>query len=242
MLMIRAFLFTATVLMAAGGMNCQNTPCPSDKPVLNPATGECEADDNDDGDVIVIPGGPTGPAGPGTGGLPTEPDTDTSMSENGDPDAVNLLIFGLNGRWLANDTGRLSCILHSGNSMTSTLIEERVCDHQDPDNSTISYTFSDLEGTVAGDIITGTTVYCHYGNPDPSLNGIKLKPMMLMISEDGKTLSGTYEVDGEALEFSLMRQTVGTCQGGEDLAGNSNPKVIVSDSNPNRNAHGGGSR
>ncbi len=211
----RVLLVCATVVVVAGGSSCPSTLCPEEGTIFNPLTGECEAVGDTNGDGYVVPGGPTNPPGPGTGGLPTEPDTDTSMSENGDPDAINLQIFGLNGRWLANDNGRLSCIVHGGDNMTSTLLEERACDHQDPNVETVSYTYSDLEGTVSGNTITGTTVVCQYGHSDSSMNGIFENPMMLTISEDGKTLSGTYMILGEVRDFSLTRQTVGNCVGGE---------------------------
>ncbi|MBE7508479.1 MAG: hypothetical protein HS101_19665 [Planctomycetia bacterium] len=167
------------------------------------------------------------------------------MGEDADPDAVDLLIFGLNGRWLEQDNGRTSCIVHFASEMTSTLIEQRVCEHLDGTN-TISHTFADLEGVVNGDTITGRTIVCRYGNSDPALNGTDFSPMMLTISPDGKTLSGTYIVDTEVLEFSLQRQTVGHCQGGDELlqeridAGM--VRVRIPESFSTELGHGGGGR
>ncbi|MCC7316376.1 MAG: hypothetical protein IT419_16295 [Planctomycetes bacterium] len=239
---IQTLLLCVAVAIVAGGMQCQPALCPADKPVINPLTGLCEPAGGDD---TIVPGGRTFSPGPGTGGLRTEPDTDTSMGEDADPDAVDLLIFGLNGRWLEQDNGRTSCIVHFASEMTSTLIEQRVCEHLDGTN-TISHTFADLEGVVNGDTITGRTIVCRYGNSDPALNGTDFSPMMLTISPDGKTLSGTYIVDTEVLEFSLQRQTVGHCQGGDELlqeridAGM--VRVRIPESFSTELGHGGGGR
>lgn len=214
---IRSVLFLAAALIVAGGMECQTAVCPPDKPVFNPMTGKCEPEGGDD---TIVPGGRSFPPGPGTGGLRTEPDTDTTMADDTDPDAVDLLVFGLNGRWKATDNGRISCINHTGSGMTSTLIEDRECAHRNQDGTDItSYTSNDLEGVVVGNMVTGTQQACRFGQSDPSLNGLFDFPMMLTISEDGKTLSGTWDFDGEVREFSLERQTVGNCQGGEGVAG-----------------------
>lgn len=207
---IRTLLFCVAVAIVTGGMECQTAVCPPNRPVFNEKTGQCEPEGGDD---TVVPGGRTFPPGPGTGGLRTEPDTDTSMANDTDPDAVDLLVFGLNGRWKASDNGRISCILHTGSGMTSTLIEDRECAHMNADGSDItSYTSSDLEGVVVGNTITGTQRACRFGQPDPSLNGLFDFPMMLTISADGKTLSGTWDFDGDIREFSLERQTVGGCR------------------------------
>lgn len=212
---IRSLLLFAAVVTVAGGMQMECPPamCPADKPVRNPMTGECEPIGGDD---AVVPGGRSFPPGPGTGGLRTEPDTDTTTADNTDPDAVDLLTFGLNGRWKALDNDRISCIVHTGSGMTSTLIVDRECDHQNVDGTNvISYTDRDLEGTVAGNMVTGTQTACRFGNSDSSLNGLFDFPMMLTISADGKTLSGSWNFDGDVIDFTLERQTVGSCEGGE---------------------------
>jgi len=94
---IRAMVVCAAVGAVTAGMNCRTGICPEETPIYDPLTGECVADDadtSDDGDGgVIIVGGPTAPPGPGTGGLPTEPETDTSMGENSDPEAINLLIY-----------------------------------------------------------------------------------------------------------------------------------------------------
>lgn len=207
-------LLCATGLLV--GMNCQVGLCPDEGQRLNPLTGLCEPDDadtSDDGDGVVVAGGPTFPPGPGTGGLPTEEDVNTSTADDSNPDAVDLLTYGLNGRWRATDNGRISCILHTGSMFLSTLIEERLCEHFDGTGA-VSMTFEDLEGMVVGETITGTTKACREGNEDTSLNGIFDFDMTLTISEDGKTLAGFWDFDGEIREFSLVRETVGNCMGG----------------------------
>ncbi len=240
---IRAVLVLAAVVLVTGGMGmeCQTALCTADRPVFNPMTGKCEPEGGDD---VIIPGGRSFPPGPGTGGLRTEPDTDTSMADDSDPDAVDLAIFGLNGRWHALDNDRLSCIVHAGTTMTSTLIEQRVCEHLDPDPypETITYTFADLEGTVDGDMITGTTIVCAYLNSDPALNGIFLNPMMLMISPDGKTLSGTYIFDDEVRPFSLERQTVGDCRTEEQQDNDAFSRVQIPEIQTDHLGRGEGSR
>lgn len=234
-------LFGAVVTVASGmQMECQTALCPGDKPVLNPVTGECEPLGGDD---AVVPGGRSFPPGPGTGGLRTEPDTDTSMADDSDPEAVDLLIFGLNGRWMASDNGRISCILHTGSGMTSTLIEDRECTFQNANGSEVtSFTTSDLEGMVVGDMITGTTRACRYGQSDPSLNGLFDFPMMLTISADGKTLSGSWDFDGEVREFSLMRQTVGNCRTDEQQTGDAFSRVRSPDTQSANDGRGDGAR
>jgi len=242
MSLVRSVLLFGVVVTVAGGMQmeCQTAMCPDDKPVRNPITGECEAEGGDDS---AVPGGRSFPPGPGTGGLRTEPDTDTSMADDTDPEAVDLQVFGLNGRWLASDNGRISCILHTGSGMTSTLIEDRECAYQDVNGTDVtSFTTSDLEGMVVGDMITGTTRACRYGQSDPSLNGLFDFPMMLTISADGKTLSGSWDFDGEVREFSLMRQTVGTCRTEEQQTGDAFSRVRSPDTQSTNVRHGDGAR
>ncbi len=237
---IRTVLYLAAALVVAGGMECQTAMCPNDKPVFNPVTGKCEAEGGDD---TIVPGGRTFPPGPGTGGLRTEPDTDTSMADNSDPDAVDLLVFGLNGRWIATDNGRISCINHTGSGMTSTLIENRECTYQDVNGSNVtSLTTADLEGMVVGNMITGTTRACRFGQSDTSLNGLFDFPMMLTISADGKTLSGSWDFDGEVREFSLERQTVGDCRTEEQQDNDAFSRIQIPEIQPTHGGRGGGSR
>lgn len=165
------------------------------------------------------------------------------MADDSDPEAVDLLVFGLNGRWLASDNGRISCILHTGSGMTSTLIEDRECTFQNANGSEVtSFTTSDLEGMVVGDMITGTTRACRYGQSDPSLNGLFDFPMMLTISADGKTLSGSWDFDGEVREFSLMRQTVGNCRTDEQQTGDAFSRVRSPDAQSANDGRGDGTR
>jgi hypothetical protein len=237
---IRTLLFIVAVVIVTGGMECPTAVCPPDRPVYNSMTGMCEPEGGDD---TAVPGGRSFPPGPGTGGLRTEPDTDTSMADDTDPDAVDLLVFGLNGRWLALDNGRLSCIQHFGTNMKSTLLEDRECDHLNPDGPDITtFTSEDLDGMVSGDTITGTTVVCRYGYSDPSLNGIFKNPMTLTISADGKTLTGTYMFDTEVRDFSLVRQTVGDCRTEEQQLGDAFSRVQIPESPSASLGHGGGAR
>lgn len=237
---IRTSLFCASVVILVGGGECQTQMCPPDRPVFNEMTGKCEPEGGDD---TVVPGGRSFPPGPGTGGLRTEPDTETSMADDTDQDAVDLQVFGLNGRWKATDNGRISCILHTGSGVTSTLIEDRRCDHMNMDGSDVfSTTSADFQGTVVGNMITGTQLACRFGNSDPSLNGLFDFPMMLTISADGKTLSGTWNFDGDLREFSLERQTVGNCRTDEQQENDAFSRVRVPEAPSTDPRRGGGAR
>ena len=174
-------------------------------PDYDPETGTCPTTQPDD---------TLGPPGPGTGGLPTEPNTETpdSAADGVEPDEVNINVYGLNGRWIDNNNSRDTCVFHTGSEVGGNYLEEYVCDHGDGTGN-ISVTLINFRGTLAGNVITGTTTTCKFGFD--SGNGFVDAPMMLTVSEDGKTLSGSWysEVDDEDVPFSLSRQTVGNCFG-----------------------------
>jgi len=97
--------------------------------------------------------------------------------------------------------------------MTSTLIVQRECGYDEGDSEVTETTFSDLVGTIEGNIISGDTIVCRTGDNA----GLDSSPMVLEISADGKTLSGEYIFDGDIRPFSLVRLTVGECKGGNEL-------------------------
>jgi len=213
-----ALLIASGMLLGIGnGMMCRvEPPCTPLNPDYDPATGRCDggdADTNDDGDGIIIVGGDADPPLPGTGGVPTEPDTPPAADPNGDPDAVDLMTYGLNGRWL--DNGRIACLTHTGSGVVATYVLPHTCDHADGTGA-ISETIDDFTGQLSGDTITGMTSVCRHGFDDTEGNGFVQTTMTLTVSADGKTLSGTWHNSDtdEEVPFLLTRETVGNCQGG----------------------------
>ncbi len=182
----------------AGATSC-DPDCTPESPDYDPVTGLC----------TQPAGGTLGPPVFGSGGLPTEPNTPTTQPDvNHDPDAVDLDIYGLNGRW--TDGGHEICIQHTGSGVFAAYTEIRECDHGDGNTSVY---FADFEGELAGDAITGTVVTCKFGFDDAADNGLFDAPMMLTVSADGKTLSGTWynSVDDVDEPFDVFRESVGNC-------------------------------
>lgn len=193
------------LLLANMGGQCNGVPCEPGDPGYDPMTGLCPS---------TQPADELGPPGPGTGGLPTEPDTETpdSAANGVAPDEVNVDVYGLNGRWIDNSNGQDTCVLHTGSEVGGNYLEEHICDHGDGTGHT-SVTLVNFRGTLAGNVITGTTTACRFGFD--SGNGFLDAPMMLTVSEDGKTLDGTwYDSDAdEDVPLRFTRQTVGNCFG-----------------------------
>ncbi len=184
----------------AGATSC-DPDCTPENPDYDPVTGLCSQPAE----------GQQGPPVPGSGGLPTEPNTPTTQpAPDHDPDAVDLGIYGLNGRWM--DGAYEACIEHNGSAVSAIYTELRECDHADG-TGTVSLYDADFEGELVGDTITGTTVTCKFGF-DAGENGLISSPLTLTVSEDGKTLSGTWysEVDDADIEIMLTRESVGDCQ------------------------------
>jgi hypothetical protein len=192
------------VIFANLGMEC-GMPCGPENPNFDPETGTCPS---------TQPADQLGPPGPGTGGLPTEPGTDTpdSADDNVDPDEVNVDVYGLGGRWIDNGNGLDTCVFHTGSEVGGNYLEEHLCDHGDGTGNT-SVTLINFRGTLAGNVITGTTSVCRFGFD--SGNGFVDAPMTLTVSADGKSLDGTWfhSDDNVDVPFSLSRQTVGNCFG-----------------------------
>lgn len=197
-------LLLAALHPLAGNSTCDPMPCTPMHPDYDPATGLCTQPANDGNNEL-------GPPVFGTGNLPTEPGTPTTQpAPSHDQDAVALDIYGLNGRWI--DSGRAVCIQHTGSAVFATYIEPFVCDHADGTGAT-SQTQKDFEGQLVGDTITGMTAACRHGFSEPGDNGIIDTTMILVVSPDGKTLSGTwFNSDlNEDIPFSVTRETVGNC-------------------------------
>jgi len=205
--MLVALIMTAAIIPCGGMASCNPNPCPPDMPYADPITGMCTTAPSDGG-VIVIPG--TDPPIPGTGGLPREPGTTTQPTSNPDPNAVDLLIYGLGGRWV--DNGREVCIQHTGSGVYAWYIQDYECDHNDGTGNTSS-TNVDFQAQLAGNVLTGTTSVCSHGHDDPADNGIKSATMTATVSEDGKTISGTWHnTDTDSDDpLTLTRETVGDC-------------------------------
>ena len=145
---------------------------------------------------------------PGSGGLPTEPGTNPSSDPGDNANNVNLDVFGLNGRWM--DGAREICLQHFGASVHAWYLELFMCDHQDGTGG-FSNTETDFRGNLVNGVITGTTSACRYGHP--SGNGIIETTMTLTVSEDGKTLSGTWfnPDENQDIPFTVTRISVGNC-------------------------------
>ncbi|HUN81317.1 MAG TPA: hypothetical protein VMV81_07375 [Phycisphaerae bacterium] len=194
------FLLAASVLPTGGMGSCNQSMCTSQSADYNALTSQC-----------------TGYAGgayyPGSGGLPSEPGT---APPTGQPttapgsDDVDLNIFGLGGKW--TDNGRAVCINHTGSGVFATYYQPDVCEHRDGTGDSDS-TYTDFEATLSGKTLTGTTSVCGFGHDDHSLNGIRSADMTLTVSDDGRTLSGTWHntEDNSDVPISLTRQTVGDC-------------------------------
>lgn len=198
-----------TLLIAfAIGTNaqCNLDPCKPGDPGYDPVTGLCTPPTPPTG------GDTLGPPGPGTGGLPTQPDTDTpgSAGDGIDPQSVNVDIYGLNGLWVDNNNGRDTCVIHTPSGVDGNYVALYECDHRDGTGD-VSVTLVNFRGTLEGDVITGTTTTCRFGFD--SDNGFVDAPMMLAVSADGKTLSGSWHsnLPDEDVPFSLTRMTVGNC-------------------------------
>ena len=106
----------------------------------------------------------------------------------------------LNGLW--SDNGHRVQISQSGASVTATYLDPWDCDHRDGTGQH-SQTTEDFSGTLVCATITGQTSTCRYGagnNP-----GIIQSPMQLTVSEDGNTLSGTWQSDEGSGAITLTR-------------------------------------
>ncbi|RIK65793.1 MAG: hypothetical protein DCC65_11700 [Planctomycetota bacterium] len=199
-------LLIASLGIWGGATSCNPQPCTPEHPDYDPVTGLCVP-------AGVVGADELGPPGPGTGGLPTEPGTTPPESTNVSDEQVDLAVFGLNGKWL--DNGRLVCILHSGSSVEATYVEPYICDHQDGAGTTSQTSFN-FSAQMTGNQLAGTTTTCVYGFDEGSgvMNGITESDMTLVVSDDGKTLSGTWyhSIDDIYVDFSLTRETVGNCR------------------------------
>jgi hypothetical protein len=198
-----SMLLLSALVLLGGSTGCETEPCTPDHPDYDPETMTCP-----DQDDRVL-----GPPVFGTGGLPTEPGTDTPEPDDPDhdPDAVDVDIYGLNGRWI--DSGRDVCIQHTGSGVVAWYVELRECDHADGTGN-VSVTYEDFEGDLVGNTITGMLAACRFGHDEPSENGIVHTSFTLTVSADGKTLSGTWfnSDEGQDIPFEVTRETVGNCQ------------------------------
>jgi hypothetical protein len=156
--------------------------------------------------------GGLGPPGPGTGGLPTEPNTETPASAaRPDANEVNIDVYGLNGMWVDDNNGRDTCVIHTGSEVAGNYTVLRECDHQDGTGQVSTTMINFRAAPPDGGVIVGTTTTCKFGFS--SGNGYVDAPMSLTISSDGKGLNGSWysEVESKDIPFSLTRQTVGNC-------------------------------
>lgn len=198
------FLVLQGALVSSGGMaTCNQTPCTPGNPNYNPLTGLCTTNTGGDG---------LGPALPGSGNLPSEPGTPTPTTQpdpNLPSDSVDLNIYGLGGQWM--DNGRRVCINHTGGGVFANYYDAYSCDPQD--GTPPVETFTDFEAQLNGNMLTGTTSVCAFGHSDPADNGIKETAVTLTVSDDGKTLSGSwFDPDkGMNVPIVLTRTTVGDC-------------------------------
>jgi len=194
------FLIVAGVVPTGGMGTCTQAMCTSQSADYNALTSQC-----------------TGYAGgayyPGSGGLPSEPGTAPPTSQSttapGSSD-VDLNIFGLGGKW--KDNGRDVCINNTGSGVFATYYHSYVCEHDDGTNQSDS-TYTDFEATLMGKQLTGTTSVCGFGHSDTSLNGIRQADVTLTVSDDGKTLSGSWhntDTDSD-VSITLTRQSVSDC-------------------------------
>lgn len=211
MTLLRSIAGCGLLIGLTGGMNaqCNGKPCGPGDPNYDPQTGLCPSTQpTDDG-----PGEDTlGPAGPGTGGLPTQPQTQTpdSAGEGVDPDSVNVDVYGLNGIWMDNGNGRDTCVIHTPSEVAGNYLALYECDHREGTRD-VSTTLINFRGQLASGVITGTNTTCKFGFD--SGNGFVDAPMTLTVGADGKSLSGSWHSDflNEDVPFSLTRKTVGAC-------------------------------
>jgi hypothetical protein len=198
------FLLLVGALVASGGMaTCNQLPCTPLDPNYNPDTGLCTTATSD-GTTIF----------PGAGGLPAEPGTTqptTQPAADHDPDSVDLNIFGLGGKW--KDNNRDACFRHTGSGVFATYYLPFQCDHAD-DTNMVSMTHEDFTAQLSGKMLTGTTSVCIFGQSDTSINGIQTATMTLTVSDDGKSMSGSWQHDGTGTggSITITRLTVGDCQ------------------------------
>ncbi len=197
-------LMAGSLVFMTGTAQCNRVPCNPGDPGYDPFTGTCPSTQPGDTTIIIF-----GPPVPGTGGLPTQPGTEVppDAGDNLDPDSVNLAIFGLNGLW--EDNGRETCVVHTGSGVMATYTSNYECDPQD--GGPVQTTLYDFEGDLTGNQLVGKTVVCRFGFQ--SDNGIIQADMVLVLSPDGKTLSGTWHNNdlGTDVPFSVVRKTVGNC-------------------------------
>ena len=200
-LTLTGLLLAASMLPAGGMASCNPTNCTPTSPGYNPVTGQCTTQ------------GDTGVIYPGAGGLPAEPGTPTPTMQPApglDPNSVDLNIFGLGGRWL--DNGREVCVNHGGSGVYATYYAAYSCDHDD-DTNQVTTTYTDFDAQLSSKTLTGTTSVCSHGHDDVSANGIKDIPMTMTVSDDGKSMNGTWHNNdtNSDVPIILTRKTVGDC-------------------------------
>lgn len=194
-------LLLALAIFPTGGMgSCNQAMCTTQSADYNALTSQCT-------------GYPGGANYPGSGGLPSEPGTPpptTQPAPTQDPNSVDLNIYGLGGKW--KDNGRDVCINHTGSGVYATYYLLYECDHRDSTLQTDS-TYTDFEAKLMGKTLTGMTSVCSYGHDDPADNGIRQADITLTVSDDGKTLSGSWHnaESNSDVPVTLTRQSVGDC-------------------------------
>jgi hypothetical protein len=134
---------------------------------------------------------------------------DNTGGDNGGNDNTGGGAIDLNGKW--DDNGRAVCITQSGASVSARFLEPYICDHRDGTGQT-SQTDVDFDATLAGARLTGQTTVCNFGAGNPLGVGVDQADMVLDVSADRNTLSGTYfnESDQTDDPISLTR-VANTC-------------------------------
>lgn len=122
----------------------------------------------------------------------------------GGADSAGHSSINLNGKW--NDNGRLVCLAQSGTSVTGTYLEPYICDHRDGTGQT-SQTDFDFSGVLADRALTGEITVCSFGKGNPLGVGLQRAQLMLLVSADGNTLSGTFfnQVDQQNDPVTITR-------------------------------------
>lgn len=124
-----------------------------------------------------------------------------SANDNGAPPDSAI---DLNGKWL--DNGREVCITQAGARVQARYIPNHVCDHRDGTGQS-SETDFDFDATLSARTLRGETSVCNYGNGNPLGVGFARTSMVLEVSLDGNSLTGTYysALTDEDVPFSLTR-------------------------------------
>lgn len=108
----------------------------------------------------------------------------------------------LNGTW--KDGSHKVTITQIGSSVVAKYVEPVMCDPQD--ESTPKPRETDFVGTISGNTIDGEASVCNFGKSWGSKIGIQTAKMVLTISADQNTLSGTYDGYRGKKEMTLTRE------------------------------------